>query len=66
MKPNFTHSGETYILTVTDPDIESDFLARSDGTEDMIGNVLCISLGENFGGYSYKLVASVITPEMGA
>jgi hypothetical protein len=56
------HLGVTrYCLTVTDPGVEMQFLAKPDGEYPFAGRTLvCVSLGEPFDGYRYKLAAAVI------
>jgi|ERR1041385_8788902 hypothetical protein len=51
-----------YDLTVTDPTLETRYLAKADGEFPYPGEaVACISLGEPYkDGYRYKLVASII------
>jgi hypothetical protein len=52
-----------YKLSVTDPFIEHAYLRGPDGEFRVSDAVLCVSLGEIFNGYGYKLIATVITPE---
>ena len=64
----FQHRGIRYALWVTDPVIESDYTARSDGTYTIGECCLCVSLGEplqkqNGESCRYKLVAAVIQRE---
>jgi len=50
-----------YDLVVTDTKVEARYLAKPDGEYPYpVQTVACISLGEPFGGYRYKLVASII------
>ncbi len=51
-----------YQLSVTDPAIERNYMAKGDGSYTLNPNdiILCISLGQPFGGYCYKLIASII------
>ncbi len=50
-----------YNLGVTDTKIEARYLAMKDGEYDYPAKaVACISLGEPFKGYRYKLVASIV------
>ena len=59
----FTYRGTTYRLDVTDPVIECDYLARPDGEYQIARPVLCVSLGDPYEGYFYKLIASVLYQE---
>jgi hypothetical protein len=58
----FTHKNTRYILTITDPVIEREYLKKADGEHDAGPATLCISLGDSFQGYAYKLIAGVIFP----
>jgi hypothetical protein len=46
-----------YRLSVTDPTVESEY---ADGAHDIGRAILCISLGEPYEGYAYKLIAGMI------
>jgi hypothetical protein len=52
-----------YLLDVTDPVIERDYLAKPDGYYAINAPVLCISLGDEYQGYFYKLVAGIMFKE---
>ena len=57
----FSFRRRTYNLTVTDPDIERNFLRQGEGRYKYDRPaVACVSIGEPFEGYRYKLVASII------
>lgn len=58
----FRHNGNQYKLAVTDPRIERTYLAKDNGRYPLRADHLymCISLGEAWNGYCYKLVASII------
>ena len=59
VRGRFTFNGAQYWLAVTDPAVERKYLAGKDG-EFKVGNaILCISLGEPYGGHAYKLIAGV-------
>ena len=62
VKGHFRYVGIDYTLQVTDPAIEDEMRGGEDRTVDMDGAVLCVSLGEVYYGYAYKLVAAVIMP----
>lgn len=56
----FNYGGTMYALWVTDPQYEREYLARSDGQYNLGSCFLTISLGEEFQGDCYKLVAAII------
>lgn len=56
----FSFSGTRYSLRVTDPVIEDQYLTRETGYYNLGAAYLTVSLGENFNGYCYKLVAAII------
>ncbi len=61
VRAEFTFNGQKYRIVVTDPTIESFYKTKSIGDYPLLEETyLCISLGEPFNGYCYKLVASVI------
>lgn len=62
VRARFFFHGAEYRLAVTDPYIEERFLAKENGTYPIRSrNVyLCISLGEPYKGFTYKLVAAII------
>jgi hypothetical protein len=57
VRGEFTLNEVSYRLSVADPIVESEFV---DGTHDIGRAILCISLGEPYGGHAYKLIAGVI------
>ena len=57
----FVYKNYKYNLSITDPKVESYFLKKRDGKCRINNLYLCISIGEPFQGYCYKLVASMIT-----
>jgi hypothetical protein len=59
----FSIANIDYKLSITDPFIEHTYLSGEDGQFSVANAILCISLGEIFNGYAYKLIATVITPE---
>lgn len=63
MRAFFTLNGHQYGLTVTDPEIEKEYLKMSNGIYPVQPeNVyICVSIGEPYEGYCYKLVAAIIT-----
>jgi hypothetical protein len=59
VRGHFTLDSVQYWLAVTDPVTERKYLAGPDGEFQVGRAVLCISLGEPYGGYAYKLIAGV-------
>ena len=59
----FEHAGNEYALWVTDPVWERRYLARLDGTYELGGCHLTISLGEPYHGACYKLIAAIIVSD---
>ena len=53
-------SGTEYRLSVTDPEIEREYLAQRDGYYSIDDCYLTVSLGKPFQGNIYKLIAAVI------
>ena len=61
VRASFKHNGTDYILAVTDPLAEREFLAKPNGTYSIENAYLCVSLGEaHTDGNCYKLVAAII------
>ena len=63
VRAHFHLQGASYCFVVTDPPVEREYLFKGDGETAISQALLCLSLGEVFNGYAYKLVASVITPQ---
>lgn len=62
VRARFSLSQRRYLIAITDPAIEHEYLARDNG-EYRVGIArLCISIGEPYQGYCYKLVAGIIRP----
>ncbi len=56
----FSHAGIHYALWVTDPVCERAYLEKLDGFYEIGECYLTISLGEEYEGFCYKLIAAVI------
>jgi hypothetical protein len=57
----FTLQQTQYCFTVTDPRLEAEYLGKKDDEYPYSQHVLvCVSLGEPFDGYRYKLAAAVV------
>jgi hypothetical protein len=57
----FSYSGYDYVLSVTDPIALSRY-GQAVGHYPLPNALLCVSFGEPYHGFAYKLVASIITP----
>ncbi|WP_435848229.1 dual OB domain-containing protein [Streptomyces decoyicus] len=60
VRAEFHHAGSTYTLKVTDSTYEEKFRKRGIGTYRLAESFLTVSLGEEFRGYLYKMVAAII------
>ncbi|MEU7748220.1 hypothetical protein [Nonomuraea sp. NPDC049158] len=60
VRAQFRHAGLEYVLRVTDPEYEREYLTRSDGLYKLGEAFMTVSLGEPFDGYTYKLVAAIM------
>jgi hypothetical protein len=60
---NFSYKGIKYRIDVTDPIIEDQFLAKPDGSYTIKDPILCISLGDPYNKFCYKLIAAVLFEE---
>lgn len=65
LKSKFAYNGFVYDFSVTDPMVDTDLSAMVGGNYRCVNpiNYVCISLGENYNGFCYKLIASVICEE---
>jgi len=61
VRGRFTLKGISYLLSVTDPDVEEYYLQQGNGDYNLGEAALCISLVEVWNGFSFRVVASVIT-----
>ncbi|HPO17440.1 MAG TPA: hypothetical protein PLI09_28665, partial [Candidatus Hydrogenedentes bacterium] len=59
----FQYQSITYRMDITDPVIERSYLSREDGPYEIQNPVLCVSLGEFYQGYFYKLIAAILHKE---
>lgn len=60
VRGEFNYGRLSYCLAVTDPHIEAAYLARPDDRYTLQAPVLCVSLGDPFQGFFYKLIAAVL------
>ena len=57
----FEHFGMEYWLRITDPVYERDYLQQPNGNYSIGECFLTVSIGEPYRGYSYKLIAAIIS-----
>lgn len=62
VRGEFTRSGRSHLVSITDPLVERQYLAGKDGTFQVGEAILCVSLGDPHNGYAYMLIAGVILP----
>lgn len=61
LRGEFVYNKVSYRLAVTDSSMEAKYRQRSEGSYTLEDVIICVSLGEPYQGYAYKLVAGVIT-----
>lgn len=59
----FTHDGVFYVFGITDPVVRRRYFFGPDGCYAVGRAWLCVSLGDAFQGFAYKLIAAVISPQ---
>lgn len=62
VRGEFQYSGHNYRVAITDPKIENQYFAGKDGDYAVGEALLCMSLGDAYNGYAYKLIAAVFLP----
>lgn len=62
-RAQFEYNGELYKIVITDPVVAGRYQVMGLGVYPLSDAILCVSLGEGFGSYAYKLAAAVITPD---
>jgi hypothetical protein len=60
VRAEFKFSGEWYRLSITDHEMEMSYIAKGEGRYSHGPHYLTVSLGEEFKGHYYKLVAAAI------
>ncbi len=62
-RASFSVACEQYILKITDPEAETEYLGREKGTYSVDDAIICVSLSEAWNGHVFKLVAAIFTPD---
>jgi hypothetical protein len=62
VRGSFVLNNVPYMLSITDPIVEREYLKKPDGEYVAGPATLCVSLGETWQGYAYKLIAGVFFP----
>jgi len=60
VRGEFSYGAANYRMDITDPFIEHHYLGRPDGRYEIGEPVLCVSLGDDYQGHYYKLVAGIL------
>jgi hypothetical protein len=60
VRGEFKYNQHQYRMSITDPVIEDQYLATKDGCYTVPRPTLCVSLGDAFQGFYYKLIAAVL------
>ena len=63
VRGEFTYRDISYRMAITDPVIERKYLDANDGQYTIRNPAICVSLGDPFQGYFYKLIAAVLYEE---
>lgn len=64
VRGEFFYKGVRYILAITDAKAEDYFLGKGEGQYNIKDSLLCVSLGDTYNGFAYKLIATIFTPSM--
>lgn len=62
-RASFTYHGQQYKFSITDPEVEENFLGQENGDYEINNAAICISLVEPWNGYAFRVVASIITEQ---
>jgi hypothetical protein len=60
VRGSFSCARYRYRLMVTDPTAEAKYLAVENGKHEVGEALICVSLGESFNGFAYKLIAAIL------
>jgi hypothetical protein len=60
VRGEFQYNLQNYRMSITDPVVESQYLATKDGCYTVSHPALCVSLGDPYQGFYYKLIAAVL------
>ena len=64
VRAHFDYSDFSYIIKVTDPVALEKYKPLEAGDYPLDDTLFCLSLGETYQGYAFKLVAAIFTPDM--
>lgn len=63
VRARFSLEDDSYLMSVTDPEIEEEYLLKGIGDYEIGRAALCVSLVEVYHGFAFRVVASVITKD---
>lgn len=64
VRGKFSIGNVQFLLSITDPKVEEHYLTQGDGDYQLTAVALCISLSEVWNGFAFRLIASIITPDI--
>lgn len=61
VRGRFTTHGKPYLMSVSDPEVEDEYIVKPNGTYPIGEAAICVSVVEVWNDYAFRVIASVIT-----